>query len=64
MAQKTNKSVAKRFRITRKGKVLHRPRPQNHFRAKQSSDVKRKSRTHQKLAETEAKAIRALLPFH
>lgn len=33
---KTNKSFTKRFRVTRKGKVLARKAGQNHFNAKQS----------------------------
>ena len=33
---KTNKSVTKRFKITRTGKMLHRVGGQNHFRAKKS----------------------------
>jgi ribosomal protein L35 len=33
---KTNKSYAKRVKVTKKGKVLHRKPGQNHFNAKES----------------------------
>lgn len=36
MAIKTNKSYAKRLKVTRKGKVLARKPGQNHFNAKES----------------------------
>ncbi len=39
MAIKTNKSFAKRFKVTRTGKVLSRKPGQNHFNAKERSRV-------------------------
>jgi len=36
MAIKTNKSYAKRLRITKNGKVISRKAGQNHFNAKES----------------------------
>lgn len=36
MPGKTNKSVTKRLRITRTGKILRRKGGQNHFQAKKS----------------------------
>lgn len=36
MAIKTNKSFAKRLKVTRKGKVLARKKGQNHFNSKES----------------------------
>ena len=36
MSVKTNKSFAKRLKITKRGKVLKRKAGQDHFRAKQS----------------------------
>jgi ribosomal protein L35 len=36
MAIKTNKSYAKRLKVTKKGKVLSRKPGQNHFNAKES----------------------------
>lgn len=36
MAQKTNKSITKRLKITRGGKIMNRKSGQNHFNAKES----------------------------
>ncbi|MDD2657366.1 MAG: 50S ribosomal protein L35 [Candidatus Pacebacteria bacterium] len=33
---KTNKSYSKRIRVTRNGKLMARPKGQNHFNAKES----------------------------
>lgn len=37
MAIKTTKSYAKRFKVTRNGKILSRKPGQNHFNAKEST---------------------------
>ena len=37
---KTNKSYAKRLKVTKKGKILGRKKGQNHFNAKESSKEK------------------------
>jgi large subunit ribosomal protein L35 len=42
MKQKTNRSAAKRFRITRKGKVLHRKATGNHKLTKKSGGRRRR----------------------
>ena len=42
MKQKTHRGAAKRFRITKKGKVLHRGANLNHFLGKKSSGHKRR----------------------
>jgi ribosomal protein L35 len=39
-----NKALMKRFKITRKGKALHRPAGQNHFLAKKSGNKTRAGR--------------------
>jgi len=41
---KTRKSITKRFKITRTGKVLRRATGQDHYRAKKSGKRIRKSR--------------------
>jgi ribosomal protein L35 len=65
MASKTNKSARKRFKITKSGKVLYRPRPQNHFRAKQTSTTKQAARSHEELDATFSRQIKKeYLPFH
>lgn len=37
---KTNKSYSKRLRVTLTGKIMARPKGQNHFNAKQSGQSK------------------------
>lgn len=59
---KTRKSIAKRFKITKSGKVLRRATDLNHYRAKKTRDKVRKSRKWVKVSEVEAKKIKKLLP--
>ncbi len=42
MKQKTHRGAAKRFRITKKGKILHGGANINHFLGKKSSSRKRR----------------------
>jgi large subunit ribosomal protein L35 len=42
MKQKTHRGVAKRFRLTRSGKVLHRKGTGNHFLRKKSGGRRRR----------------------
>ena len=41
---KANKFLLKRFKITRKGKMMHRPPGQDHFLAKKSGNKTRAKR--------------------
>ncbi|MDD2547887.1 MAG: 50S ribosomal protein L35 [Candidatus Pacebacteria bacterium] len=61
MKQKTRKSIAKRFKITKKGKVLRMPSGQDHLLSKQTSSKRRRLRKMVKVAEPEAKKIKKLL---
>lgn len=54
---KTRKSVAKRFKITSKGKVMRRRSKQNHFNARADSNQKRTKRTDKVVAGKPAKNI-------
>ncbi|KPJ57436.1 hypothetical protein AMJ49_00665 [Parcubacteria bacterium DG_74_2] len=58
---KTRKSVSKRFKITKSGKVLRRRTGQNHYRAKKSGKKKREGRKWVKVSKPEAKKIKKLL---
>ncbi|OIO46362.1 MAG: 50S ribosomal protein L35 [Parcubacteria group bacterium CG1_02_39_15] len=58
---KTRKSISKRFKITKTGKVLRRATGQDHFRAKKSGKKVRQSRKWVRLAKAEAKKIKRLL---
>jgi large subunit ribosomal protein L35 len=60
MKQKSNRSAAKRFRITRTGKVLHRKATGNHMLTKKSGSRRRRIEgTTQVTAE--ARTVRRLL---
>ena len=58
---KTRKSIKKRFKITKTGKVLRRATGQDHYQAKKSGKKKRKMRKWIKVSKPEAKKIKQLL---
>ncbi|NQT40770.1 MAG: 50S ribosomal protein L35 [Planctomycetes bacterium] len=59
--QKTHKGTKKRFRVSAKGKVLHRQSGTSHLAARMSHKRKRNLRGTNALCEVEAKRIRAAL---
>jgi len=58
---KTRKSITKRFRITKTGKILRRLTGQDHYRAKKSGKRIRKGRKWVKLSKSEEKLIKKFL---
>jgi len=58
---KVRKSILKRFKITKTGKVLRRATGLDHYRAKKSGDKIRKSRKWVKVSKPEAKKIKKLI---
>lgn len=58
---KTRKSIKKRFKITKTGKVLRRAIGQDHFRAKKSGKQIRKTRKWVKVSNPLAKKVKKLL---
>jgi large subunit ribosomal protein L35 len=58
---KTRKSITKRFKITKTGKVLRRPIGQNHLRSKKSGKQKRQSRKWVVASKFETKKIKKLV---
>ena len=58
---KTRKSIKKRFKITKTGKVLRRPAGQNHFRGKKSGKRIRKTRKWKSVPKPLAKKIKKLI---
>lgn len=58
---KTRKSILKRFKITKTGKVLRRATGQDHYRAKKSGKKIRKARKWVEVSKAEAKIIKRLL---
>jgi ribosomal protein L35 len=57
MSGKTQKSISKRFKITKSKDLMRRPQHQDHFNAKESGKEKRKKRGFKKLEGTIAKKI-------
>ncbi len=55
---KTRKAIAKRVKITGKGKVLRRRSGQNHFNAKESGKLIRKKRRDKVVEGVVAKSIK------
>lgn len=60
---KTNKGAAKRFRLTKKGKVKKRTAGRQHIMSKKTRKRKRQMRQDGYLSGAEAKLIRRLLPY-
>jgi len=60
---KTRKSIIKRFKITKTGKILRRPTGLNHYRSKKSGKRVRLSRKWVPLSKSEVKRIKKLISF-
>jgi len=58
---KTRKSITKRFKMTKTGKILRRPTGQDHYRAKKSGKAVRKGRKWIQLSKSEMKKIKKLI---
>lgn len=58
---KTRKSILKRFRITKNGKILRRKTGLNHCRSKKTGKQVRDSRKWVEVSKTEVKKIKRLL---
>jgi large subunit ribosomal protein L35 len=58
---KTRKSILKRFKITKTGKVLRRPTGQDHYLAKKGGKKRRQARKWVIVSKPEAKKIKNLL---
>jgi len=63
MKPKTRKSIAKRFKITKSGKVLRRASGLNHQRMKKTGEFKRKKKKWVKLTKPEAKKVKKALVY-
>ncbi len=55
--QKTHKSIVKRYKVTRTGKVIKRKAGQGHFNARESSNITRAKRKSTSLAKPFVKTI-------
>jgi large subunit ribosomal protein L35 len=61
--QKTNKSAAKRFRVTRRGKVLRRMAGHRHLLSVKSRKRKRQMKRPKSCAYLDAKRLKRLLGY-
>jgi ribosomal protein L35 len=59
---KTHKTVSKRVRITKTGKLMKLHGGQNHFNARDSGKITRKKRRDQQVAAVYVKNVMSLLP--
>ena len=60
---KTNRSAAKRFKITKTGKIKKRSACRGHILGKMSRKTKRKLRQSSYVSSVDEKKIRRLLPY-
>ena len=60
---KTRKSLTKRFKFTKTGKILRRVSGLNHYRAKKSGKKIRMSKRWVELSKGEAKKIKKLINY-
>ncbi|MBI4667885.1 MAG: 50S ribosomal protein L35 [Elusimicrobia bacterium] len=60
---KTHSGAKKRFKITKRGKVLHKKAGVRHLLAGWSSSWGRSSRKKGQLSKGDAKVIKALMPY-
>ena len=61
MKQKTHRGAAKRFRVTRNGKVLHRKATGNHFLRKRRGNSRRRVEGMSAAAPGDAKMMKRIL---
>jgi len=60
---KTHKSISKRFKITKKGKLMKKKAGQDHFNARESGNITRGKRRAQEAAKAIAKPLKPLIPY-
>ncbi|MDP2652432.1 MAG: 50S ribosomal protein L35 [Candidatus Omnitrophota bacterium] len=60
---KTNRSAAKRFKITKKGKIKYRKAGRRHILGKKTRKRKRQLRHSAYVSKTDVKRLRRLLPY-
>lgn len=60
---KTRKAAAKRFKITKKKKILRRYSTQDHFLARRPSKAKRARRKDRKVSKEDFKKIKRQIPY-
>jgi len=61
---KTQKSVSKRFKITKTKKVMKRKAGQDHFNSRESGKTTRNKRRDIEMSKTFEKNIKELMPYN
>jgi len=61
---KSRQSMSKRFKITKKKKVIKRSTGQNHFNARETGRQKQSKRSDRSIVGKDAKNIKHLLPYN
>ena len=61
---KTPKSLSKRFKITKTGKVMIRKGGQGHFNARESGNTTREKRRDIQMSDHHAPNVKRLLPYN
>jgi large subunit ribosomal protein L35 len=62
MKLKTHKTVSKRIRITKRGKLLKRKGGQDHFNSRESGNVTRNKRRDLEVSHVYTRNIKSLMP--
>lgn len=61
MKVKTHKAAAKRFHVTKKGKLLKRHAGQDHFNTRDEGKITRKKRRDAKISECYERSLKKLI---
>lgn len=60
---KTQKSISKRFKISKTGKLMKKKAGQGHFNSREKGSVTRAKRRPKNTAEAVAKPLKNLIPY-
>ncbi len=63
MKQKTRKSVVKKVKVTKGGKLIRRKTKQNHYNLRETNKFKRQKRRDVTMEGKDAKNIKAAIPY-
>ena len=63
MKLRTQKSVSKRYRITKRKKIMHKTSGQGHFNSREPGKVTRAKRTDHEVSKTDLKSIKQYIPY-
>jgi large subunit ribosomal protein L35 len=62
MKLKTHKTISKRIKLTKRGKLLKRKGGQDHFNARESGNVTRNKRRDIGVSDSFARSLKQLMP--